>query len=188
MRVSEICVKQICVNQGLGLVTFWFEYDLTNYFFRYSHVVGRKESMQSNKPSWQAKLEITTAITACLWVSAYGRTWHEMLDWQWKISKLGKFSGLYEWNSIILYSGISSSFDKIVAKMAKTFQWNKISSKIGLLAKTCRKWPTFLTNVPKLPKIENNHCNNCLSVSFSLWADLTRNVKLTLKNKQIRQI
>ena len=105
-----------------------------------------------------------------------------------KISKLGKFSGLYEWNSIILYSGISSSFDKIVAKMAKTFQWNKISSKIGLLAKTSQKWPTFLTNVPKLPKIENSHCNSCLSVSFSLWADLTRNVKLTLKNKQIRQI
>ena len=46
-------------------------------------MVGRKGSMQTNKPSWQAKLETTTVIIACLWVSAYERIWHETLNWPW---------------------------------------------------------------------------------------------------------
>ena len=87
---THLCAVRGHLPKWLGrqtastVATFWFEYDLSNYLFRYSHVVGRKESMQSNKPSWQAKLETTTAIIACLWVSAYGRIWHEMLNWPWK--------------------------------------------------------------------------------------------------------
>ena len=76
-----LCCLPLGCQTAPTVATFWFEYDLTNYiFFRYSHVVGRKESMQSNKPSWQAKLETATAIAACLWALTYGRTSYEMLN------------------------------------------------------------------------------------------------------------
>ena len=66
MRVSEICVKQIRVNQGLGVLYFYFDYFLQIWIGR---ILGRCVPLISRIPGTVSSAILGTETEYCIVVS-----------------------------------------------------------------------------------------------------------------------